>query len=393
MRKVYLDNAATTPVRPEVVEEMTRVMLEEFGNPSSIHGFGREARAAVDKARAQVAALINCSPEEIVFTSGATEADNLAIKGVAEAMREKGNHIITSAIEHHAVLHTCEYLEKRGYRVTYLPVDSTGLVDPDEVGKAIDKDTVLVSIMLANNEVGTIEPIEEITRIAHEKGVLVHTDAVQAVGQIEVDVAKLGVDLLSLSGHKMYGPKGVGALFVRKGVRIVPQMHGGGHERRRRAGTENVPGIVGLGVAARLAAEELPRRQAHLRELRDMLISGLMERIDHVKLNGHPTLRLPNNVNVSIQYVEGESILLNLDAAGIAASSGSACTSGSLEPSHVLVAMGVPHEVAHGSLRLTLGQQNTKEDVQYVLEVLPGIVRRLREMSSIYPGGCCGKKV
>ncbi|MGB9867563.1 MAG: cysteine desulfurase NifS [Bacillota bacterium] len=393
MRKVYLDNAATTPVRPEVAEEMTRVMLEEFGNPSSIHSFGREARAAVDKARAQVAALINCSPEEIVFTSGATEADNLAIKGAAQALKDKGNHIITSKIEHHAVLHTCEYLEKQGFKVTYLPVDSNGLVDPDDVRRAIDDGTVLVTIMLANNEVGTIEPIEEIARIAHEKGVLVHTDAVQAVGQMDVDVSKLGVDLLSLSGHKMYGPKGIGALFVRKGVRLAAQMHGGGHERRRRAGTENVPGIVGLGVAARLAAEELPRRQSHLRELRDMLIKGLMERIDNVKLNGHPTLRLPNNVNVSILYVEGESLLLNLDAKGIAASSGSACTSGSLEPSHVLMAMGIPHEIAHGSLRLTVGHQNTEDDIEYLLEVLPGIVRRLREMSSIYPGDCCGKKV
>ncbi len=387
VRKVYLDHAATTPVRPEVVEIMSEYMLEVYGNPSSVHSFGREARKAVDKAREQVANLIGAGPEEIVFTGGGTEADNLAIKGIVEAQAKKGNHIITSAIEHHAVLHTCEYLEKHGCKVTYLPVDSDGLVDPGDVKKAITPQTVLVTIMTGNNEVGTIQPVKEIGAIARERGVLFHTDAVQATGQIPIDVREMNIDLLSGSGHKMYGPKGIGILYVRKGVKISPVIHGGAHERRRRAGTENVPGIVGLGKAAELSMAELPERQANLVHLRDRLIDGIVERISEVKLNGHRTRRLPNNCNVSIKYIEGESMLLNLDMVGIAASSGSACTSGSLEPSHVLLAMGVPHEIAHGSLRMTLGRQNTDEDVDYVMQVLPSIAKKLREMSPLYSRG------
>jgi len=387
VRKVYLDHGATTPVDPEVAHVIYRYMVDEFGNPSSVHQFGRAARKAVEKAREQVADLIGAAdPSEIVFTSGGTEADNLAIKGVARAYRKKGNHIITSAVEHHAVLHTCEYLEeKEGFKVTYLPVDGSGMVDPEDVAQAITDQTVLVTIMFANNEVGTIQPIAEIARIAKEKGVLVHTDAVQAVGQVPVDVERLGVDLLSLSGHKIYGPKGVGALYVRKGTRLEPTMHGGAHEKHRRAGTEGVPGIVGLGTAAQLRKDHLDEYTEHLIVLRDRLIDGILDGIPDVKLNGHPTKRLPNNVNVSIAYAEGESMLLNMDLEGIAASSGSACTSGSLEPSHVLVAMGLSHELAHGSLRMTLGKDNTEEDIDYVLEVLPRIVERLRKMSPIAP--------
>ncbi|MGE5483918.1 MAG: cysteine desulfurase NifS [Ignavibacteriales bacterium] len=384
MRRIYLDHAATTPVRPEVVEVMKEHMLEVYGNPSSIHTFGREARKAVDGAREQVASLIGATPEEIVFTGGGTEADNLAIKGIAEAYAGKGSHIITSAIEHHAVLHTCEYLEKHGHKVTYLPVDSDGMVDPDDVRKAITPETVLITVMTGNNEVGTIQPVKEIGAIARERGVLFHTDAVQATGQIPVNVVEMNIDLLSGSGHKMYGPKGIGILYIRKGIKVAPVLHGGAHERKRRAGTENVPGIVGLGKAAELSMAELPERQERLARLRDRLIDGIMERIPDVKLNGHRTKRLPNNCNVSIKYVEGESMLLNLDMHGIAASSGSACTSGSLEPSHVLLAMGVPHEIAHGSLRMTFGRQNSDEDVDYVLEVLPSIVKKLREMSPLY---------
>ncbi|HHV78626.1 MAG TPA: cysteine desulfurase NifS [Firmicutes bacterium] len=386
MKRVYLDNAATTPVRPEVVEIMNLYMLEVYGNPSSVHWFGQEAKKGVEEARERVAVLIGAKPEEIVFTGGATEADNLAIKGVAEANMKEGTtkHIITSAIEHHAVLHTCQYLEKRGFEVTYLPVDRDGLVDPDDVRKAIKPNTILITVIMGNNEVGTIEPVKEIGAIAREMGVAFHTDATQCVGHIPVDVDEMNIDLLSLSGHKMYGPKGIGALYVRKGVRIRPILHGGGHERGRRAGTENVPGIVGLGKAAELARMELPERQARLTRLRDKLIDGLMERIDEIQLNGHREKRLPGNVNVSVKYVEGESMLLNLDLAGIAASSGSACTSGSLEPSHVLLALGVPPEVAHGSLRMSLGWENTEEDVDYVLETLPGIVHKLRQMSPLY---------
>lgn len=382
-RKVYLDHAATTPVRPEVAEVVTRYMIEEFGNASSIHSFGRAARKGLEEAREQVASLIGADAREIIFTSGGTESDNMALKGVAEAQRQRGKHIITSRIEHHAVLHTAEHLEKDGFEVTYLDVDSDGLVDPDDVREAIRDDTILVSVMFANNEVGTIEPVGEIGKICKERGVVFHSDGVQAVGSIPIDVNELGLDLLTISAHKMYGPKGVGALYVRKGTKIAPIIHGGAHERGKRAGTENVAGIVGFGKAAELARVEMDARRNHLLLLRDRLIRGILERVEDVKLNGHPTERLPNNVNVSIMYVEGESMLLNLDMMGIAASSGSACTSGSLEPSHVLLAMGVPHEVAHGSLRMTLGSANTEEDVDYVVDCLGEIVKRLRAMSPL----------
>jgi len=387
MRRVYLDHAATTAVHPEVLEEMLPYLKGEFGNPSSIYSWGREAKAAVEKARARLAHLLGADPAEIVFTSGGTESDNFALRGVAAANRQKGNHIITTKIEHHAILHTAEQLEKEGFRVTYLPVDKDGLVRPEDLEEALTPDTILVSIMFANNEIGTIEPIAELARIAKSKGVIFHTDAVQAVGNVPINVKELGVDLLSLSGHKIYGPKGVGALYIRRGTRIEPLILGGAQERKWRAGTENVPGIVGLGKAAELAEKELPQRMKHLTELRDLLIDGIMEKIDHVRLNGHRTQRLPGNANFCFEYVEGESLLLNLDLAGIAASSGSACTSGSLEPSHVLMALGIPPEVAHGSLRLTLGRENTREDVEYVLSVLPEIVAKLRAMSPLAPGG------
>ncbi|MDK2926198.1 MAG: cysteine desulfurase [Bacillota bacterium] len=387
MRRVYLDHAATTAVHPEVLEEMLPYLKGEFGNPSSIYSWGREAKAAVEKARARLAHLLGADPAEIVFTSGGTESDNFALRGVAAANRQKGNHIITTKIEHHAILHTAEQLEKEGFRVTYLPVDKDGLVRPEDLEEALTPDTILVSIMFANNEIGTIEPIAELARIAKSKGVIFHTDAVQAVGNVPINVKELGVDLLSLSGHKIYGPKGVGALYIRRGTRIEPLILGGAQERKWRAGTENVPGIVGLGKAAELAEKELPQRMKHLAELRDLLIDGIMEKIDHVRLNGHRTQRLPGNANFCFEYVEGESLLLNLDLAGIAASSGSACTSGSLEPSHVLMALGIPPEVAHGSLRLTLGRENTREDVEYVLSVLPEIVAKLRAMSPLAPGG------
>ncbi|WP_027339715.1 cysteine desulfurase NifS [Halonatronum saccharophilum] len=388
MTKVYMDNGATTPVDPKVIEAMQPYFSEVYGNPSSFHSFGREGRNAITEARDKVVELIGADyTKELIFTSGGTEADNYAIKGVASALEAKGKHIITSAVEHHAVLHTCKYLEKRrGFEVTYLPVDEDGLVNPEDVKDAIREDTILITIMMANNEVGTIQPIAQIGEIAKEAGVTFHTDAVQAVGTIPVDVNELNVDLLSLSGHKFNGPKGVGALYIRKGTRINKFMHGGAQERNRRATTENVPAIVGLGKAAEIAMEGLEQKQEKLVSLRDKLISGIEERIDHIKLNGHREKRLPGNVNVSIKYIEGESILMKLDLAGIAASSGSACTSGSLDPSHVLLSMGLTHEVAHGSLRLTLGKYNTKAEVDRVLEVLPKVVADLRSMSPIYNG-------
>lgn len=392
MNRIYLDNAATTPVRREVFEAMVPYLTDKFGNPSSIHSYGREAKAALDGAREQVATAIGATPEEIIFTAGGSEADNLAIKGTALAMRGRKSHVITTAIEHHAVLHPVETLKKLGFSTTILPVDSEGMVDPDDVRRAITPETFLISIMYANNEVGTIQPIEEISRIAREAGVLFHTDAVQAVGHIPVDVDSLGVDMLSLSGHKFYGPKGVGALYVRRGVRPTPLLEGGAQERKRRAGTENMAGIVGMGAAVELAAGELYEMLVHEEMLRDKLIRGLIQRIPDVKLNGHPTRRLPNNVNMSFLYVEGESLLLNLDMQGIAASSGSACTSGSLAPSHVLVAMGIPHEVAHGSVRMTLGRYTQEADIDRVLDVMPGIVDRLREMSPVYVKTECGIK-
>ncbi len=381
-----MDNSATTPVRQEVIEAMSECMKDDFGNPSSLHWFGRQARRRMETAREQVAGLIGAEPEEIVFTSGGTEADNMVMKGVTQQLRHKGRHVITSSVEHHAILHTGEYLEKNGFDVTYLAVDEHGRVDPDHLRHAIGPQTTLVSIMLANNEVGTIQPIEELAAICRENGVLFHTDAVQGVGQLDVDVETLGVDFLSLSGHKLYGPKGVGALYVRRNRRFQPLFHGGGHERRRRAGTENIPGIVGLGLACQLSHEELPERREKLVAMRDGLIAGLIERVEDVQLNGHPSERLPNNCNLSFNYVEGEAMLLNLDLQGIAVASGSACTSGSIEPSHVLLAMGVSRELAQGSLRLSLGSFNCTEDVDYVLETLPPIVDKLRQMSPLYHG-------
>lgn len=386
MRKVYADHSATTPVHPEVAQVMLKYLTEDFGNPSSIHSFGRTARKAVEEAREKVARLIGAQTSEVFFTSGGTESDNWAIKGVAYANQQKGKHIISTPIEHHAVLHTIEHLQKNGFEATFVPVDEHGTVKVEDVAKAIRPDTILVTVMMANNEVGTIQPIAEIARLCHEKGIIMHTDAVQAVGSIPVNVEELGVDLLSLSGHKIYGPKGVGALYIRKRTKIIPIAHGGAHERRMRAGTENVPGIVGLGKAAEVALADLETRSGHVRGLRDKFVEGIFEKADHVRLNGHPTQRLPGNANISVEYVEGESILLSLDMKGIAASSGSACTSGSLEPSHVLRAMGIPHEIAHGSLRFTFGRDNTEEDIDYILEVVPEIIERLRSMSPLYPG-------
>lgn len=383
MRRIYLDHAATTPAHPEVVKAMLPYLTDAFGNPSSIHSYGQEAKGAIEEARTKVAELIGARSEEIIFTSGGTEADNFALKGVAYANEHKGNHIITTPIEHHAVMEACKFLERRGFRITYLPADEHGLVDPQDVKKAITDKTILISVMHASNEVGTIEPISEIGKMAKEAEIYFHTDAVQAVGHIPVNVDELKVDLLSISAHKLYGPKGVGALYVRKGTRLVPLMQGGGQENRRRAGTENVPAIVGLGKAIELAGQEMDKEIERLTWLRDKLIKGLLERIDNIRLNGHPRKRLPNNVNVSVDFVEGESILLNLDLEGICASTGSACTSSSLEPSHVLLALGLSPEQAHGSLRFTFGRENTEEDMERVLEVLPEIVARLRAMSPL----------
>ena len=386
MRKVYLDNAATTALSPKVLEQMMPYLTTVYGNPSSPHSFGQEARTAVEHARDQVAKAINAKPEEIIFTGCGTESDNTVLFGVAERYKKKGNHIITTNVEHHAILHTCEALEKQGIEVTYLPVDENGMVTAQQVADAITDKTILVSIMFANNEVGTIMPIAEIGKVCRERGVLFHTDAVQAVGHVPVDVEAMNIDMLSLSAHKFHGPKGVGALYTKKGIRLPSYIMGGAQERNRRAGTENVAGIVGLGAAIELACENLEANAAHMARLRDKLIAGIGERISEVKLNGHPTMRLPNNVNYSIKYIEGESILLMLDLNGIAASSGSACTSGSLDPSHVLLALGLTHEIAHGSVRLTLSDETTEEDIDYVLEVLPKVAARLREMSPLYQG-------
>lgn len=385
MKKVYLDNAATTALSPKVLEAMVPYMTSIYGNPSSVHAFGREAKQGMDAARDQVAKALNCGPAEVIFTGCGTESDNTAILGAAERYKDKGRHIVTTSVEHHAVLHTCEYLEKHGCEVTYLPVDADGRVSPEQVREAIRPDTVLVSIMFANNEVGTIMPIPEIAAVCHEKGVLFHTDAVQAVGHIPVDVQAMGIDMLSLSAHKFHGPKGVGVLYCRKGIRLPSYILGGAQEKGRRAGTENVPGIVGLGAAIELACANMRENAARMTVLRDRLMQGIAQ-IPEVKLNGHPTERLPNNVNYSIKYIEGESILLMLDMNGIAASSGSACTSGSLDPSHVLLAMGLPHETAHGSVRLTLGDDTTAEDIDYTIGVLKNTVTRLRAMSPLYKG-------
>lgn len=384
MRRIYLDNAATTATHPEVVKTMLPFFADAFGNASSLHAYGQEAKKAIEEARTKVAELIGARSEEIIFTSGGTEADNLALKGIAFANENKGNHIITTPLEHHAVLEVCKFLNTRGFKISYLPVDKYGLVDPDDVKKAITNKTILISIMHANNEVGTIQPVAEIGEIAKEAGIHFHTDAVQTVGHIPVNVDELKVDLLAISGHKLYGPKGVGALYVSKGTKLVPLIHGGQQEKRRRAGTENLPGIVGLGKAAELAGQEIGQEAERLTHLRDKLIKGLLEKIPHLHLNGHPVRRLPNNVNISVDSVEGESMLLSLDLEGIAASTGSACSSASLEPSHVLLALGLPPEQAHGSLRLTLGRENTEADVERVLEVSPAIVARLRAMSPLF---------
>lgn len=399
MNKIYLDHSATTRTDDDVARLMLEYMTDHYGNPSSVHSFGRAARKAVEEAREKIAKCIGAEPAEIIFTSGGTEADNMAIRGVAYANKRRGSHIITSSIEHHAVLDTCKSLEKEGFQVTYLPVDEYGMVSVEELKKAITDQTILISIMHANNEVGTIQPVKEIGALAREKGIFFHSDTVQTIGKIPVNVNELNIDLLSISGHKFYGPKGIGCLYARKGVRMLPIAFGGAQERKKRPGTENVPGIVGLAMALEKAVNSIPEQSAYQTKLRDKLIEGLMEKIDHVKLNGHPEKRMPNNVNLSFQFIEGESLLLSLDMKGIAASSGSACTSGSLDPSHVLLAMGLPHEIAHGSLRMTLGKDNTEEQIDYVIEVLPEIVERLRSMSPLYADavrngnhqkeGCC----
>ncbi len=384
MRKVYLDHAATTPVHPKVLEAMLPFFTVKFGNPSNLHDVGREAKNAVEEARVATAGLIGAKPEEIFFTSSGAESNNFAIKGLVQANSQRGNHIIVSQIEHFSVLHPVKTLEKSGFKVTYIDTDKTGLVNPDDIAKAITKETILVSVMHANNEIGTIEPIGEISKITKEKGVLLHTDAVASVGWIPVNVQELGVDALSLSGHQFYGPKGAAALYVRKGVRIKPQLEGGIQEDGRRAGTENVPGIVGLGKAAELAAADIPRRMTYVSALRDRLQKGLVDKIDHIVINGHPVKRLPHNLNLSMWYVEGESMLLFLNMQGISVSSGSACTSRALKSSHVLVCIGTDAAVANGTLLLSLGTGNTEEDIDYVIETLPPIVQRLREMSPLY---------
>lgn len=384
MRKIYLDYNATTPVHPEVIEEIKPFLTERFGNPSSIHWAGREVKKHIEEAREKVARLINADPMEIVFTSSGTEADNFAIKGTVETFKEKGDHIITTSVEHPAVLNTCKYLEKCGYRVTYLRVDSYGMLDLDELKSAITDKTILISVMFANNETGTIFPIEEIGKIAREKGVIFHCDAVQAAGKVPIDVKKLNVDLLAISGHKFYAPKGIGSLYIRRGVKLRPLIHGGHQEKNRRAGTENVIGIVALGKACEIALRDMEKESQRILGLRRRLEEGILKTIKDVSINGHPENRIPNTTNISFHYIEGESLILNLDLEGIAASTGSACTSGTLEPSHVLMAMGIDPVLAQGSVRFSLGKWNTEEDIDRVLEVLPGIVERLRRMSPLY---------
>jgi cysteine desulfurase len=391
-KRIYLDHAATTYTSKEVLNEMLPFFTEYFGNPSSVHQFGREVKKSIDVARDRVAKAIGALPEEIYFTAGGSEADNLAIKGVAYANKNKGNHIITTKIEHPAVIETCEQLAKEGFEITFLDVDHYGLVNPEDVRKAIKDNTILISVMYANNEIGTIQPITEIAKIANEKKVYFHTDAVQAIGSVRINVQEQKIDMLSMAGHKFYGPKGIGALYVRKGVKLVSIIHGGSQERKRRAGTENVPGIVGMGKAIEIAYQKLDENNSRITMLRDKLINEIMAKVPHTRLNGHPENRLPNNTSFCFEFIEGESLLLNLDIKGIAGSSGSACSSGSLEPSHVLLAIGLSHEIAHGSLRLSLGEVNTEEDIDYVLQVLPEIVDRLRQMSPLYEkvkGGNC----
>ena len=384
--KYYFDNAATTPVREEVLQEILPYFREYYGNASSIYSIAKESKKSLAAARAKVSAAIGATPDEIYFTAGGSESDNMALRGVVNASKKEKKHIITTKIEHHAILHTAEFLETKGVDVTYLNVDEFGKISLEELENAICPETVLISVMFANNETGTIQPIAEIGEIAKKHGILVHTDAVQAVGHVPIDVEKLQVDLLSMSGHKLGAPKGIGAIYIRKGTRISPLIFGGAQEKKLRAGTENIAGIVGLGKAAELAVAEMEETTKKLIALRDKLIHGILESIPDSRLNGHPTDRLPGNCNISFSYIEGESLLLLLDALGIAASSGSACTSGSLDPSHVLMAIGLPHEIAHGSLRLTIDRENTEEQVDFILEKLPGLVQRLRDMSPVYPG-------
>jgi len=384
MKRIYLDNAATTHVKEEVLQAMLPYFGEVYGNPSSLHACGREAYAPVSRARESVAAAVHADEREIYFTSGGTESDNWAIKGAARANRKKGSHLITTAVEHHAVLDSFRYLEKNGFDVTYLPADSYGMVHPQQLAEAIKDQTILVSVMLANNEIGTIMPIKELAAVAKEKGVLFHTDAVQAVGHIPVAVADLGVDMLSMSAHKFHGPKGVGALYIKKGTRIEKYMHGGAQERNLRAGTENVPGIVGMGKAIAVAGRDMDKNTRRIQLLRDRLIEAVLRDIPYTKLNGHPKTRLPNNINFSFEFIEGEALLVSLDLKGVLASSGSACTSGSFEPSYVLIATGVPPERAQGSVRLTLGEDNTEEEIDYTIEAIKETVNRLREISSLF---------
>jgi cysteine desulfurase len=384
MKRIYLDYAATTPMHPEVAKAMMPYFTESFGNPSSIYSYGQEAKSIVEEVRNRIATFISAQEEEIVFTSGGTEADNFALKGIAFANESKGNHIITSSIEHHAVIESCKFLERRGFKLTYLPLDRSGLVDPADVKNAITNKTVLISIMHANNEIGTIQPIAEISKIAREAEIYFHTDAVQALGHIPINVNEFGVDLLSMSAHKLYGPKGVGALYIRKGTKLIPLMNGGAQERGQRAGTENVPSIVGFGKAVQLAEQEMYHEAERLTSLRDRLIAGILKRIESARLNGHAIKRLPNNVNITIDYVEGESVCLNLDLEGICASTGSACSSSSLEPSYVLLAMGLLPEQAHCSVRFTLGKWTSEEDILRVLEVLPKVVSKLRYISPLF---------
>lgn len=383
-KRIYVDNAATTKVSPEVVEAMIPYFTESYGNPSSIYAEGREVKSAIERSREQVAAAIGADPKEIYFTGSGSEADNWALRSTARAYKSKGNHIITSAVEHHAVLHTCQDLEKQGFEVAYLPVDEYGMVSAQDVKNAIKDNTILISIMFANNEIGTIMPIAEIGRIAKEAGVIFHTDAVQAVGMVPIDVDKMNIDMLSLTGHKFHGPKGSGALYVRKGVKLTSFITGGAQERMRRAGTENVPGIVGLGKAIEIAVQNIEDKQEKLSALRDAYIEKVLEKVPYSRLNGHPTQRLAGNANISFEFIEGEGLLLSLDMKGISASSGSACTSGSLDPSHVLLAIGLKHEQAHGSLRTTFSEDNTMEEVEYISDCVAEIVQRLRMMSPLY---------
>lgn len=384
MNNVYFDNSATTKTDERVIEAMMPYITENYGNPSSIYKIGRENRKAVEEAREQVAKALNCEPNEIYFTNGGSESDNTAIRGIAYAYKNKGNHIITSKIEHPAVLETCKQLEKEGFEVSYIGVDENGIIKLDELKNAIKPTTTLISIMFANNEIGTIEPIEEIGKIAKENNIFFHTDAVQAVGNVETDVKKLNIDALSMSGHKFYGPKGIGALYVKKGIKFEKLINGGHQERNKRAGTENVAGIVGLGKAIELAYQELDEHNKKIKELRDYYVEQVKAKIPYIRINGDETKRLPGNSNISFRFIEGEGLLLNLDLKGICASSGSACTSGSLDPSHVLLAIGLPHEIAHGSLRISIGKYNTKEEVDYLVENLVEIIGRLREMSPLW---------